>query len=346
MIADAETRCRGLLAAWVADRSPRSVDQAAVLPEDPGSPAGRVACARYGSRGAAASSRLPGRSSCWPAARSRTLRSGRHRGSRSSPFAGPQGAAVLARSLPDSRTIFILRHPCGQVASVMRGNRQRRFDLRTAGTDMPFDEARRRCASPAAHGVDAPAFQALPEAAKYAWSWRAFNEPAYARAGGHAERPCRASTRPCVPTRKRRRGGSWPSPAWTGQSRPRTSLLQSTAATPRPAGYYSIFRDAARGCRKPGARRWPVVRSGGGASGADRVYRWRIFGQISRFQRGDNRVTMPGRTRHTCSVNVLAPPKARLAIEVVHDLVCPVVLPRRAAADAHPAAAARPRCSS
>ena len=52
-----------------------------------------------------------------------------------------EGAAILARTLPASRTIFILRHPCGQVASVMRGNRQLRFDLKTEGTDMPFDEA-------------------------------------------------------------------------------------------------------------------------------------------------------------------------------------------------------------
>ena len=89
-----------------------------------------------------------------------------------------EGAPVLARAMPDSRTIFILRHPCGQVASVMRGNRQRRFDLRTPGTEMPFDEAGARSYA-AAHGVDASAFQALTDAAKYAWGWRAFNEPAY-----------------------------------------------------------------------------------------------------------------------------------------------------------------------
>jgi hypothetical protein len=90
-----------------------------------------------------------------------------------------EGAAVLARTLPGSRTIFILRHPCGQVASVMHGNRQNRFDLRTDGTDMPFDETSAiRFAE--SHGITEAAFQALPEAGKYAWGWRAFNEPAYA----------------------------------------------------------------------------------------------------------------------------------------------------------------------
>jgi hypothetical protein len=90
-----------------------------------------------------------------------------------------EGGAILARTLPDSRTIFIVRHPCGQVASVMHGNRQRRFDLKSDGTDMPFDEIRTLHFA-ATHGTAEAEFQALPDAAKYAWSWRTLNEPAYA----------------------------------------------------------------------------------------------------------------------------------------------------------------------
>jgi LPS sulfotransferase NodH len=90
-----------------------------------------------------------------------------------------QGAEALGRALPDSRIVFVLRHPCGQVSSIMRGNRQQRFDLQTEGTDMPFDEAA-ALAHAAAFGVTAKAFQALPDAAKYAWGWRHFNETAYA----------------------------------------------------------------------------------------------------------------------------------------------------------------------
>jgi hypothetical protein len=92
-------------------------------------------------------------------------------------------AGAFARALPDSRTLLIMRHPCGQVASVMRGSRSGLFALREAGTDMPFDEAH-AVAFAAEHGVDDPAFQALPDAAKYAWSWRAFNETAVAALDG------------------------------------------------------------------------------------------------------------------------------------------------------------------
>ena len=73
----------------------------------------------------------------------------------------------------------------------MRGNQQRRFDLKTAGTDMPFDEAR-AVRFAAASGIDERSFQALPDAAKYAWSWRAFNEPTYAASCSPAQRSCRA----------------------------------------------------------------------------------------------------------------------------------------------------------
>jgi hypothetical protein len=86
---------------------------------------------------------------------------------------------TFADAFPDGRALFILRHPCGQVASVMRGTRDQQFDLAQVGTDMPFDEAAAiRYAEK--HGLSELTFQALPDAAKYAWSWRACNEPAVA----------------------------------------------------------------------------------------------------------------------------------------------------------------------
>ncbi len=87
------------------------------------------------------------------------------------------GVGAFARLLPNSRTIVILRHPCGQVASVMRGNSQGCFSLREAGTDMPFDEAPTMRFA-AERGVDEATFQTLPDAAKYAWDWVRFNETA------------------------------------------------------------------------------------------------------------------------------------------------------------------------
>jgi hypothetical protein len=87
------------------------------------------------------------------------------------------GLGAFAHACPQGRALLIVRHPCGQVASIMRGTRDRQFDLAEAGTDMPFDEAS-TLAFAARHGLDEAAFQRLPNAAKYAWSWREFNESA------------------------------------------------------------------------------------------------------------------------------------------------------------------------
>ncbi len=86
-------------------------------------------------------------------------------------------ASMMARMLPDSRVLFILRHPCGQVSSTMRGAEQRHFGSSADGSGMPLDEPL-ATAYAAAHGVDRGAFQALPLAAKCAWGWVAFNQTA------------------------------------------------------------------------------------------------------------------------------------------------------------------------
>jgi hypothetical protein len=81
-----------------------------------------------------------------------------------------------ARTMPDTRCVFILRHPCGQVASVMAGLAAKRFGDAVMDTGAAATLAARR-------GIDTQAFDALPAAAKFAWSWLAFNEPAVASLG-------------------------------------------------------------------------------------------------------------------------------------------------------------------
>lgn len=157
------------------------------------------------------------------------------------------GAALLAQTDPSSRIVFILRHPCGQVASVMRGNRQRRFDLKTEGTDMPFDEAA-AVEFAALHGVDNPTFQALPDAAKYAWSWRAFNEPAYAALAAQPNVHVVLYEALCAdPETLSRRILKFAGLDWNAQTR---DFVARSTMHQGPAGYYAIFRDAAAAAEK------------------------------------------------------------------------------------------------
>jgi hypothetical protein len=153
-----------------------------------------------------------------------------------------EGASVLVHALPDSRTIFILRHPCGQVASVMRGNRQNRFDLQTNGTNMPFDEAGAiRFAR--SHGIDEPEFQALPDAAKYAWAWRSYNEPAYAALAAQPNVHVVLYEALCAePEALSRRILAFAKLNWNRQTQ--DFVARSTIHSGQ-AGYYAIFRNTA-----------------------------------------------------------------------------------------------------
>jgi hypothetical protein len=151
------------------------------------------------------------------------------------------GAAVMAQALPESRTIFILRHPCGQVASVMRGNRQLRFELKTAGTDMPFDEAA-AVQFAAASGVGEAEFLALPDAAKYAWGWRAFNEPAYAALAGQPNVQVVLYEALCAePEVLAQRILRFAGLEWNLQT---AAFVVRSTGHHGEAGYYAIFRNA------------------------------------------------------------------------------------------------------
>jgi hypothetical protein len=153
-------------------------------------------------------------------------------------IAWAEGAAVLAQRIPASRTIFLLRHPCGQVASVMRGNQQQRFDLKTAGTDMPFDEEKAvRYAR-----LPGPEFDALPDAAKYAWSWRAFNEPAYAALAAQRNVQVVFYEALCAePNPLTRKILDFAGLDWNPQTQ---DFVARSSRHDGKAGYYGVFRNA------------------------------------------------------------------------------------------------------
>lgn len=84
------------------------------------------------------------------------------------------GVGAAARVLPKSRTIIIIRRPRAQVNSVMRGASQQQFELREYQTlPINLERAMERAAR---DGIDAAQFATLPDSAKYAWDWVAFNE--------------------------------------------------------------------------------------------------------------------------------------------------------------------------
>jgi hypothetical protein len=84
-------------------------------------------------------------------------------------------ASATLRAVPNSRCLFILRHPCGQIASAMVGAAQGRFSGVSAGSLSAAEEAI-GVATARHYGTNEDSFQRLPEAARLAWVWRGFNE--------------------------------------------------------------------------------------------------------------------------------------------------------------------------
>ena len=87
------------------------------------------------------------------------------------------GIGAFTEACPEGQGVVIIRHPCAQAASLMRGARDGRFEPTKPESDMPYDEAR-TIAFAARHGTNEKSFRRLRDAAKYAWSWREFNETA------------------------------------------------------------------------------------------------------------------------------------------------------------------------
>ena len=100
---------------------------------------------------------------------------GRHKSVRAAIKLVNWDGTAAARTLPDCRCCLILRHPCGQIASVKVGVESGQFRFGDAN-DSPVD-LQSTVAFAATHGVPPAAFKDLSDAAKFAWSWRAFNEP-------------------------------------------------------------------------------------------------------------------------------------------------------------------------
>jgi len=152
-----------------------------------------------------------------------------------------EGLGVFARAVPEGRVLLIVRHPCGQIGSLMRGTRDGRFELAEPGTDMPFDEAR-TLAFAAGHGIDEGSFQRLPDAGKYAWSWREFNETALASIAHQANALVVVYEDLCArPMEEARRILEFAGLPWQAQTE--TFITRSTNYN-GAAGYYAVLRNS------------------------------------------------------------------------------------------------------
>ncbi len=98
------------------------------------------------------------------------------------------------------------------------------------------------------HGVDQAASHAQPEAARYTWSWRAFNEPAYAALAVQPNVQVVLYEALCAePEALGRRILTFAGLGWNPQS---ADFLARSSAHQGSAGYYAVFRNAVAAAEK------------------------------------------------------------------------------------------------
>jgi hypothetical protein len=88
-------------------------------------------------------------------------------------------SGLIARAAPESRFVLMLRHPCGQIDSILRGEhleQETRLDDAMIASLTGTVQARRR-------NLGADKLAALPPLAQLAWSWLIHNEKAIEELG-------------------------------------------------------------------------------------------------------------------------------------------------------------------
>lgn len=155
---------------------------------------------------------------------------------------------VLCRSLPASRAVLILRHPCGYVASVLRGESKRKFNSRTA-SDADFGVYAMMMEIPQAkaHGLTLDGVKRMHPVERLAWRWVLFNEKAMDDVAGLSNCSYVCYEDLCKdPITQTERLFDYSGLHWNEQTE--VFLHQSTASD--NASYYSIFKDPLKSANK------------------------------------------------------------------------------------------------
>ncbi|HET6724713.1 MAG TPA: sulfotransferase [Gammaproteobacteria bacterium] len=148
---------------------------------------------------------------------------------------------LLMRVLPEARGIHLLRHPCGQINSVLRGERQGEFQDNSPTSEffnlfrllLETSQARR-------HGLSMKGLRRMRPEERLAWSWVITNEKAVeeAKESGRSRVVCYEDL--CAnPLAESRRLFDFAGLDWNAQ----TARFVRRSTDADAAAYYSVFKN-------------------------------------------------------------------------------------------------------
>jgi hypothetical protein len=83
---------------------------------------------------------------------------------------------ALARAFPRAKMLFIIRHPCGVTASVLKGEAGAKFSAGSASEDYGFFEMLAQTESARQRNLTLEAFRSMSATQRVAWRWALLNE--------------------------------------------------------------------------------------------------------------------------------------------------------------------------
>jgi hypothetical protein len=155
---------------------------------------------------------------------------------------------LLARTIPQSRCILVLRHPCGHIASVLRGEARGKFASdRVSSEDLGVFELLAATPQAKRNALDLRAFKQMKPVERLAWRWAIFNEKALEETEDLPNITVLRYEDLCArPVEVARQLFAFAGLSWTEQAE---QFLR--ASTTRERGsYYSVFKDPLRAANK------------------------------------------------------------------------------------------------
>jgi hypothetical protein len=147
---------------------------------------------------------------------------------------------LLLESLPGARSVHIVRHPCGYIASVLRGEAATRFDHNAAAADFPIYEMLSQTAPARRRRLTLDRFRVMPVVERLAWRWVIFNELAAEDTLGEPRNRVLYYEELCAaPETVTRALFKFCALGWSEQT---AQFLRSSTTRSRD-DYYSVFKD-------------------------------------------------------------------------------------------------------
>ena len=156
----------------------------------------------------------------------------------------PARLGAISAAIPKARGALIMRHPCGYIASVMRGGAQGRFtDPDSVGEDLGLLDALAATTSAREHGVTLDYLRAATPLQRLAWQWALANGKALAETAAAGRiMPLRYEDLCTEPLAVTERLFDWCELSWSEQTE---AFLHASTHTHRKR-YYSVYKDPAR----------------------------------------------------------------------------------------------------